>query len=119
MFLLYNKTQTVYILACQLIEIQIKREGIMAKSKKVTAPQVMSAERAAEIVAAGMPAKAPAGARIAEYVKAEKAIMVYRVALDIVQQGRDAVQNRLEKITTAQRTNGCGCDNAPDCLCRV
>lgn len=92
----------------------------MAKTKKTARPQVMTAERAAEIVAAGMPAKAPAGATLAEYLAAERAIMLYRVALDIVQLGRDAVQAKLDKITAAKRrAKGCGCDNAPDCLCNL
>ena len=84
-----------------------------------TKPAIMSEETAAQIVEAGMPAKAPSGASLDEYVAAEKAIMRYKFALSIAEKGRENVLRDYQKTAAARRRNGCGCDNAPDCLCNI
>lgn len=75
-------------------------------------------QQAREIVAAGEPTAAPATASLEEYKAASVAIRRYRTALQILEVGAAKVQAQAAKAAAARRHNGCGCDNAPDCLCR-
>lgn len=76
----------------------------------------MTREEATRIVTQGEPPSAgslPKSATLEEYQMASRKQREWATAQEILRDGG----KRMATAARERRLNGCGCDNAPDCLC--